>query len=91
VAPQIWADYDPSKEAALEAEDGESGSKGPSAPSGEVWADVEVTEVKSGGVVYVQRKDKAAKVDWLANQMQSLGLKEAPATGESQGGVESKV
>ena len=50
-----------------------------------------MTEVKSGGVVYVQRKDKAAKVDWLANQMQSLGLKEAPATGESQGGVESKV
>jgi len=78
---KIWADYDPSKEAALEAEDGESGPKGPSAPSGEVWADVEVTEVKSGGVVYVQRKDKAAKVDWLANQMQSLGLKEAPATG----------
>eukprot|EP00959_Pyramimonas_sp_CCMP1952_P196387 4106161-Pyramimonas_sp.AAC.1 len=74
----MWKDYDPSKEAKSEGENGEAGSGGARV---EVWQEVQVTEVKGGGVVYVQRKESAARVDWLAEQLQALNLKESPTTG----------
>lgn len=72
----MWANYDPSKEMDL-AGNGEASSRGGNA---EVW-EVVVTEVRDGGELYVQRKEKTQSVDWLADQLAGLGLMEQPATG----------
>jgi len=73
---KMWANYDPSKEMDL-AGNGEASSRGGNA---EVW-EVVVTEVRDGGELYVQRKEKTQSVDWLADQLAGLGLMEQPATG----------
>eukprot|EP00238_Polyblepharides_amylifera_P007388 CAMPEP_0196585856 /NCGR_PEP_ID=MMETSP1081-20130531/52270_1 /TAXON_ID=36882 /ORGANISM="Pyramimonas amylifera, Strain CCMP720" /LENGTH=945 /DNA_ID=CAMNT_0041907545 /DNA_START=120 /DNA_END=2957 /DNA_ORIENTATION=- len=87
----MWTSYDPSKEAEAGGEKGEEGAMvnggggGRTGGGAEVW-DITVAEVKGGGEMYVHRKEKADKVNEVADMLNALGLKEGsghkPSVGE---------